>query len=127
MRVKFQAEADLDGRLLRGLRRSASEIDIRTAAEAGLAVLEDPAVLRIAADSGRILISQDRWSMPTYCSLQGWCPKLGCHPAARSNPISTAIEELVLVWRAGSAMKKTPPIRPPTKVFWMLKLHHIAP
>jgi hypothetical protein len=38
MRVKFQADADVDGRILRGLRRAAPEIDIRTAAEAGLQV-----------------------------------------------------------------------------------------
>src|SRR6266446_5897606 len=66
MRVKFQADADLDGRILRGLRRAAPEIDIRTAAEAGLAGLTDPEVLRIAADSGRILVSQDRRTMPAH-------------------------------------------------------------
>jgi len=38
MRVKFQADADLDGRVLRGLRRAAPEIDIRTAADAALQV-----------------------------------------------------------------------------------------
>jgi hypothetical protein len=66
MRVKFQADADLDGRVLRGLRRAAPEIDIRTAANAALAGLKDPEVLRIAADSGRILVSQDRRTMPAH-------------------------------------------------------------
>ena len=55
MRVRFQADADLDGRVLRGLKRAAPEIDIRTAAEAGLAAYEDPEVLRIAAQDGRVL------------------------------------------------------------------------
>ena len=55
MRVKFQADADLDGRVLRGLRRVAPEIDIRTAADAALAGLEDPEGLLIAADSGESL------------------------------------------------------------------------
>jgi hypothetical protein len=41
MRIKFQADADLDGRIVRGLRRVSPEVDIRTAAEAGLATLED--------------------------------------------------------------------------------------
>jgi hypothetical protein len=36
MRVKFQADADLDGRVIRGLQRAPPEIDIRTAADAGL-------------------------------------------------------------------------------------------
>jgi len=66
MRIKFQADADLDGRILRGLRRVAPEVDVRTAAEAGLAALEDPEVLRLAAEAGRILISQDRSTMPAH-------------------------------------------------------------
>jgi predicted nuclease of predicted toxin-antitoxin system len=66
MRVRFQADADLDGRILRGLRRLAPEIDFRTAADAGLAGLQDPEVLRIAAESGRILVSQDRRTMPAH-------------------------------------------------------------
>ena len=64
MRIRFQADADLDGRILRGLRRAAPEIDIRTPADGGLAGLEDPEVLRIATDTGRILVSQDRRTMP---------------------------------------------------------------
>ena len=60
MRVRFQADADLDGRILRGLRRTAPEINIRTAADAELDGVADPDVLRIAADSGRLLVSQDR-------------------------------------------------------------------
>ena len=66
MRVRFQADADLDGRILSGLRRAAPEIDIRTATDAGLAGLSDPEVLQIATDSGRILVSQDRSTMPTH-------------------------------------------------------------
>src|SRR5437588_13093583 len=66
MRVKFQADADLDGRILRGLRRAVPEIDMRTAADAALAGLKDPEVLRIAADSARILVTQDRRTMPAH-------------------------------------------------------------
>jgi hypothetical protein len=66
MRVRFQADADLDGRIIRGLRRLAPEIDLRTAAEAGLSGLGDLEVLRISADSGRILVSQNRRTMPAH-------------------------------------------------------------
>ena len=66
MRPKFQADIDLDGRVLRGLRRVAPEIDIRTAVEADLAGVPDPDVLRIAAEEGRVLISQDRRTMPGH-------------------------------------------------------------
>jgi hypothetical protein len=50
MRVRFQADADLDGRILRGLRRAAPEVDIQTAAGAEFTGIRDPEVLRIAAD-----------------------------------------------------------------------------
>lgn len=66
MRVRFQADADLDGRVLRELRRAEPGADIRTAADAGLAGLEDSEVLKIAADSGRILVSQDRRTIPLH-------------------------------------------------------------
>lgn len=66
MRIRFQADADLDGRILRGLRRIAPELDVQTAAQAGLAALEDAEVLRLAAEAGRILISQDRSTMPGH-------------------------------------------------------------
>jgi len=74
MRVKFQADADLDGRILPGLRRTAPEIDIRTAADAGLTGL---------ADSGRILLSQDRRTMPVHfaaCAAAEWTGRLAWIP-----------------------------------------------
>ena len=104
MRVRFQADADLDGRILRGLRRAAPEIDIRTAADADLAGLQDPEVLQIAADSGRILVSQDRRTIPAHFARftagHGSPDVILLREAV---PISTAIEELVLIWTASEA------------------------
>ncbi|HEY7387793.1 MAG TPA: DUF5615 family PIN-like protein [Bryobacteraceae bacterium] len=97
MQIKFQADADLDGRILRGLRRTAPEVDIRTAAEAGLTSLGDPEVLQIAADSRRILVSQDRRTMPGHFprfSANSQSP--GVILLREATPISDAIEELGL-------------------------------
>lgn len=66
MRIRFQADADLDGRIVRGLKRKSRHIDIRTAAIAGLAGLKDPEVLRLSAEAGRILVTQDRRTMPAH-------------------------------------------------------------
>ena len=66
MRPKFQADADLDARVARGLKRAVPGIDIRSAVEANLTGASDPEVLRIAAKDGRLLISQDRRTMPGH-------------------------------------------------------------
>jgi predicted nuclease of predicted toxin-antitoxin system len=104
MRVRFQADADLDGRILRGLRRAAPEIDIRTAAEAGLAGLGDPEVLQIAAKSGRILVSQDRPTMPShFARFKATAPCPGVVLLREAISIAVAIEEPVLIWSASEA------------------------
>jgi predicted nuclease of predicted toxin-antitoxin system len=104
MRVRFQADADLDGRVLRGLRRAAPEVDIRTANDAGLAGLKDPQVLQIAADSGRILVSQDRRTMPLHFTRYvAGAQSPGVILLREAIPISIAIEELALIWNASEA------------------------
>ena len=104
MRVRFQADADLDGRILRGLRRVSPEIDIRSAADAGLVGVDDPAVLEIARDSGRILVSQDRRTMPGhFARYVERTSSPGVILLREAIPISAAIEELVLIWNASEA------------------------
>ena len=101
MRVRFQADADLDGRILRGLRRAAPEIDIRTAPDAALDGLSDPEVLRVSADSGRILVSQDRRTMPAhFARFVTTAQSPGVILLRDGISISNAIEELVLIWNA---------------------------
>ena len=108
MRARFQADADLDGRILRGLRRAAPEIDIRTAADAGLDGLSDPEVLQIAADSGRILVSQDRRTMPAHFTRYfAAAPSPGVILLREAIPIATAIDELILIWSASDAEEWT--------------------
>lgn len=104
MRVRFQADWDLDGRVLRGLKRVAPEIDMRRAADAGLAGLRDADVLRLSAEAGRILVSQDRRTMPVHFSRfvrEGTSP--GVILLREAVPIATAIEELALIWSASEA------------------------
>ena len=108
MRVRFQADADLDARVLRGLRRAAPEIDIRTATEAGFEGLTDPGVLRISADSGRILVSQDRRTMPIhFARFKAAALSPGVVLLREAIPIATAIEELILIWSASEAEEWT--------------------
>ena len=104
MRVRFQADADLDGRIIRGLRRTAPEIEIKTAAEAGLATLPDPEVLRIAAAEGRVLVSQDRRTMPGHFrQFVKDSTSPGVILLREGVSIVSAIDEIVLIWSATEA------------------------
>ena len=59
MKIKFQADADLRGPIVHGLIRLEPMIDFKTARQAGLQGLDDPVVLAIAADDGRMLVTHD--------------------------------------------------------------------
>jgi len=109
MKLRFQADADLDGRVLRGLRRAAPEIDIRSAADARLAALDDIQVLRFAAAEGRVLISQDRRTMPGHFEqfVRSGSNSAGVVLLREGISIATAIEELSLLWAASEASEWT--------------------
>jgi len=66
MKVSFQADADLKEPIVLAVKRSAPEIDFKTATEANLEGLDDPVVLGIAAQEGRVLVSHDRRTMPYH-------------------------------------------------------------
>ena len=104
MRIRFQADADLDGRVLRGLRRLEPGIDIRNAFEAGLAGLGDREVLRIAADCGRILVSQDRMTMSgQFARFVNDAQSPGVVLLREGVSIAVAIEEVALIWNGSDA------------------------
>ena len=102
MKVRFQADADLDGRVLRGLRRVAPEIDVRSAADARLAGVPDIEVLRLAAEQGRVLVSQDRRTMPAHFRqyISSGVKSPGVILLREGISIAAAIEEIVLIWSA---------------------------
>src|SRR5437899_7753072 len=101
MRPRFQADADLDGRVIRTIRRLAPEMDFQTATEAGLEGVPDEQVLSIAAADGRIVVSQDRGTMPGHFHRfleRNRSP--GLMVLREAIQIVDAAEELVLIWSA---------------------------
>lgn len=64
MKLRFQADADLNEDIVKGVLRREPGIDFRTAILAGLRGLGDLEVLTLAAEEGRILVSHDRKTMP---------------------------------------------------------------
>src|SRR6266478_8790778 len=104
MKIRFQADADLDGRIVRGLKRRAQDIDIRTAADAGISGLKDPDVLRLSAETGRVLVSQDRRTMPAhFAEYVSAANSSGVILLREAISIAVAIEEHVLISTASEA------------------------
>jgi hypothetical protein len=66
MTPRFLADADFNQRIVLGLRRREPAVDFRDARSGGVIGAEDATVLRIAAESGRILISHDRKTIPGH-------------------------------------------------------------
>jgi len=104
MRPRFQADEDLNQKIVVGLRRREPGVDFRDAYQGGIIGLVDTEVLRNTATSGRILISHDRRTMPAHFArflASGSSPGLVVVP--QELDIGTAIEDLLLIWSASEA------------------------
>ena len=104
MKVRYQADADLNEDIVTGVRRRAPEIDFQTAHEAGLDGMQDFEVLAFAASEGRILVTHDRKTMPGHFGKfieSRKSPGLFIIPQHAELP--PVIEELILIWSASEA------------------------
>ncbi len=61
--IRFLADEDLDGRIIRGVRRHFPEIELTSINELGLHGTSDPEVLRIASEQDRVLLTHDKNTM----------------------------------------------------------------
>jgi hypothetical protein len=66
MRIRFQADADLNQAIVAAVLRRLPETDFRSATDAGLPGLHDLDVLALAAREGRLLVTHDQNTMPKY-------------------------------------------------------------
>jgi len=99
LKIRFQADADLDPDIRKGLLRRESSIDFRPAAGIIPDGTLDRRVLQIAADDGRVLVSGDLRTMSVhfrdFVRAHG-SPGVLLIPSSRS--IGAAIEGLLFVW-----------------------------
>jgi predicted nuclease of predicted toxin-antitoxin system len=58
--LRLAADADVDGKIVRGLRRKQPDIDLVRVQDVGLRTADDESILEWSAIEGRILISGDR-------------------------------------------------------------------
>lgn len=103
--IRFLADADFNGVIVRGCRRREPTMDFLSANDANLAGVPDPDVLAIAAEQERILVSHDFRTMPhhfaDFLQARGSSPGLILVPQRLS--IGEAVEELLLIWGASEA------------------------
>jgi len=101
MKIRFQADADLNQIIVKATLRLEPGIDFQTAQMAGLAGLDDPDVLKLAAQQGRVLVSHDRKSMPKHFEqfiVSENSP--GMLIVSQKLPVSRMAEDLLLIWFA---------------------------
>jgi len=104
MKVRFQADSDLNEDIVTGVVRREPKIDFQTASEANLRGLLDQRVLALAAFENRILVSHDRRTMPHHFAdfiVNEKSP--GVVIIAQKVSVNAAIEELLLIWATSDA------------------------
>ena len=99
MKIRFQADADIDPDIRKGLLRREPSIDFQPAAGIIPEGTLDPEVLAFAADDERVLVSGDLRTMSVH--FQNFIaaresPGVLLIPSSRS--IGAAIEGLLFVW-----------------------------
>jgi hypothetical protein len=108
VRVRFQADADLNHVILLAAIRREPLIDFQSARAAGIGGLSDLDVLSIAAREGRVLVTHDQRTMPAHFAefvASGVSPGLVLAPQHLA-PVVVA-EELLLIWTASDASEWT--------------------
>ena len=104
MKIRFQADADLNEDIVKGVLRREPEIDFRTATSAGLRGLSDHGVLALAAQDRRVLVSHDRKTMPhAFAQFIGARTSPGLFLVSQKTDLLIVIESILLAWNASDA------------------------
>jgi len=108
VRVRFQADADLNQIILLATIRREPAIDFQTATAAGLAHLGDREVLAIAAREQRLLVTHDQKTMPRHFAeflTTNNSPGVLVVPQRLS--VTDVVDDLLLIWTATEAKEWT--------------------
>ena len=104
MKVRFQADNDLDQRIVVATRRLDPAIDFQTAHALKLHGVPDTLVLKRTADVGRVLVSHDRRTLPrSFSEFISTNTSPGLIIVAQRLPVGRAAELLHLLWAASEA------------------------
>lgn len=104
-RVKFLFDEDLNGRIVRGVRRRIPDLDSTTVQEADLPEASDPDVLDWAAAEGRVVVTHDHRTMRPCAEdrMKTGLPMTGLILVRQTAALGQVIDDLVLVVEASTA------------------------
>ncbi|MFB8789708.1 MAG: DUF5615 family PIN-like protein [Potamolinea sp.] len=104
MKIRFQADADLNQAILTGILRREPAINFQTSKVSNLSGLSDLEVLAFVAQEGRVLVSHDQRTMPRYfAEFIVSQTSAGVIIVLQSLPISEAINNLIKIWQISEA------------------------
>ncbi|HEY9876646.1 MAG TPA: DUF5615 family PIN-like protein [Candidatus Obscuribacterales bacterium] len=104
MKIRFQADADLNQAIVTGVLRREPSIDFQTANVSSLSGLSDLEVLKFVAQEGRVLVSHDQRTMPKYfAEFVINQNSYGVIIVLKTLPISEAINSLIKIWQTSEA------------------------
>lgn len=108
MKVRFQADADLNQMILLATIRVEPAVDFQTASAARLTGLSDTEVLARAAQEGRTLVTHDKRTMPRrFAEFIGTQSSPGLLVIPQHISVAAAAEDLLLIWSATEAEEWT--------------------
>ena len=104
MKLRLQADADLNQRIVAGVWRLEPAVDFQTATQGVLEGRTDPEVLEYCAGQGRTLVTHDQRTMPLhFATLIASGSSPGVIIVPQDMPIGQAVRELYLAWMASDA------------------------
>ncbi|MCX6629179.1 MAG: DUF5615 family PIN-like protein [Candidatus Solibacter sp.] len=105
MSVRFLADEDLDADIVDALRQREPAIDILDVKVTALRGTKDPALLELAAQQDRILITHDRRTMTRHVRERLAAGKVspGLFIVPQRSDTGEIVEWLLLVWAASRA------------------------
>jgi Domain of unknown function (DUF5615) len=97
--LRLLADENFNSRIIRGLLRRQPEMDVVRVQDVGLSGADDCLVLAWAAHEGRVLLTHDQKTVPTYAyeRVMAGLPMPGVFIADTYVPVQQAIEDIVLL------------------------------
>ena len=99
MTLRFAADENFDGRIVRGLVRILPALDLVRVQDTALAESDDSAVLEWAAEAGRVVLTHDFSTMTAaaWARVRTGLPMRGVIEVDTDEPIGRAIDEIYLI------------------------------